>query len=211
VNPSCEAQIPATAAQQNENSLTMQTLQAFCHFNARDNSFGRPFLKRGKIMATDGRILVAVDPDCVDAVPPDLAEGLLSIAPKTFPFDHSSIPAEAWTPVVAEPRRSIPCHRCKATGKVRICPHCEGQRFIYKACPTCGHERQARCLHCLDGNEKFPETDCDQCGGSGTVADENDLRQYVGAACVNNAGAVPRRGSDVGTSPLLAVSGSGEK
>jgi hypothetical protein len=30
-------------------------------------------------------------------------------------------------------------------------------------------------------------------------------------SCVDNAGAVPRRGSDVGTSPLLAISGSGDK
>jgi hypothetical protein len=29
--------------------------------------------------------------------------------------------------------------------------------------------------------------------------------------CMANAGTVPRRGSDVGTSPLLAVSESGDK
>jgi hypothetical protein len=37
------------------------------------------------------------------------------------------------------------------------------------------------------------------------------MEEVHAGPCMQNAGAVPRRGSDVGTSHLLAVSGSGEK
>ena len=106
---------------------------------------------------------------------------------------------------------------------VEVCDRCKRARDggLLTVCVMCGREYCYACEAIMCGCVHQPDLcrDCGETDAAKAVVEKyakrlaRIVRQRVDAlkAIAPNAGAVPRRGSDVGTSPLLAVSESGDK
>ena len=165
--------------------VTLQALQEFC-YPAKHNA-DHPYANRGRIVATNGRILVSCDPSAVESNPATWPKDGFDLDPKTFPFDHESLQSIQWVDVPAVEIKYVQCGRCGGTGMRRICQKCNGEGEIFEICPCCGAEREGKCPECRGkgSNPTSPETKCSNCDGSGKIVSSSENMVDVGSETLN--------------------------
>lgn len=162
----------------------LETLLKFCSNSepARRAPIDNPYVNHGRIVATDARILVAINPSRAAFDVSALLESGPDLKPENFPFDHDSVPDESWLEV---PEVEVPykqCPTCSGSGKTRTCKKCDGEGEIRCSCLECGHEHWRDCPDCK-GDGKIPggeEKNCHACKGKGRIVDHENVPMRVG-------------------------------
>ena len=162
--------------------ITLHTLQEFCSKLPHPQNTQKPYYNRGKICATDGRILVAIDPIAVEPIEGDMPANGPDLIPRMFPFDHETVSPEMWMAVPAVDVPTIPCKKCSGSGKYRMCTECKGDGTSYSTCSECGAERETTCQICYGKghSDSMPEIQCPDCDGDGHLPDNLQIGLMVG-------------------------------
>lgn len=169
--------------------LRMETMLKFCGDPkpAMRVPIDKPYLNRGRIVATDARILIAISPDRADFDVASLHSDGHDLNPHLFPFDHDSVPEKSWldVPEVEVPTKQCPA--CLGSGKTHVCKRCDGEGGIRYKCSECGHEHMRDCPDC-GGNGRYPggeEKTCHRCNGEGLIVDREDIAFPIGPIKLN--------------------------
>lgn len=63
-----------------------------------------------------------------------------------------------------EPAWNFPCEECNGSGKLGICPECDGDGHYSCTC-SCGDEHSSECEECDGTGKGDKQIDCDACAG----------------------------------------------
>jgi hypothetical protein len=143
-------------------------LQKYCSHDEIRKNINKPFTDGGYTYATNGRIIIRV-PRIEGIGEQEKVENFKPVEPDKL---FSKIPDYPYFPIPDIPEPSFDmCFKCQGTGKVKICPECDGAGIImfrnsynnYECdCETCDGDGYFR-------NGKGNETMCEHCSGEGKI------------------------------------------
>ena len=170
-------------------SVLLETMLQFCAEpdEKRTKPLDKPYLNHGRIVATDGRILIAIDPSLAGFDVSALLSDGPDLKPDRFPFDHDSVHEESWMDVPEVEVTMKKCPTCLGSGKTTTCKTCEGKKYVTCTCRDCGDEHERHCPSC-GGRGHYPggeEERCFRCKGEGRIVELMDIAYPVGQISLN--------------------------